>query len=188
MDENWRLQQGQFSHALAQDLVWLCTLNPYNTAVETLARIGKRNIAKTELWWLTRKFGAALVSEHKQVAEHVAPERIRLPGPDYDDLGQKGVSMDGGRVHILDEGWKEFKVGAIYDVSLRGEKDPHTAEIVDMATAKNIDYVSILGSVNEFAPELWRLGLHAVASPPCARRFCCSVHNLSSKPCRSTCP
>src|SRR5260221_8152581 len=53
----------------------------------------------------------------------VSPERLQM-APVWADHGQvKGVSMDGGMVNIRQQGWKEMKVGAIYDVALRLEYD-----------------------------------------------------------------
>jgi hypothetical protein len=68
--------------------------------------------------------------------------------------------MDGGMVHIRGEGWKEFKVGTVFDVELRLERDPHTHELVERPHAVDMSYTAVLGSVDEFAPALWALAWH----------------------------
>jgi hypothetical protein len=34
--------------------------------------------------------------------------------------------MDGGMVHVCGEGWKEFKVGVVYDIGVRDGQDVMT--------------------------------------------------------------
>jgi len=48
--------------------------------------------------------------------------------------------MDGGMVHIRDEGWKEFKVGTVFDIDLRLERDPRTRDLVERAHGKHMAY------------------------------------------------
>ena len=68
---------------------------------------------------------------------------------------RKGVSMDGGMVHLRDEGWKEFKVGTVFDVELRLERDAITADLDEHPHAVNTTYCAVLGSPEDFAPALW---------------------------------
>src|SRR5260221_3194630 len=80
--------------------------------------------------------------------------------PAWADHGQvKGVSMDGGMVNIRQQGWKEMKVGAIYDVALRLEYDKRADEPADFAHAQNMAYTAVLGDVAHFAPALWALAV-----------------------------
>ena len=41
--------------------------------------------------------------------------------------------MDGGMVNIRDEGWRELKMGAVFDVETRLERSPQTQELDAMA-------------------------------------------------------
>jgi hypothetical protein len=65
--------------------------------------------------------------------------------------------MDGGMVNIRDEGWKEMKVGTVFDIELRLERDPQTHDLVERPHGVHMAYAAVLGSVDEFAPALWRL-------------------------------
>ena len=40
--------------------------------------------------------------------------------------GEMGVAMDGGMIHILGEGWKELKIGCIFDVEVGPTLDRET--------------------------------------------------------------
>jgi len=68
--------------------------------------------------------------------------------------------MDGGMVHIRDEGWKEIKVGTVFDIVMRLERDAQTHDLVQRAHSANMAYTAVLGSVHEFAPSLWALAWH----------------------------
>ena len=48
--------------------------------------------------------------------------------------------MDGGMVNIRNEGWKEMKVGTVFDVVLRPERDSRTEELVEQAHRVNMAY------------------------------------------------
>jgi hypothetical protein len=82
-----------------------------------------------------------------------------LPPAGLDHRRRKGLSMDGGKMHIRDEGWKEFKVGTVYDVQTRAEYDTEIGEWVDQAHGINMAYVGVLGSKDEFAPAFWALAV-----------------------------
>ena len=67
--------------------------------------------------------------------------------------------MDGGMVNIRQQGWKEMKVGAIYDVALRLEYDQRADEYAEFAHAQNMAYTAVLGDEAHFAPALWALAV-----------------------------
>jgi hypothetical protein len=53
-----------------------------------------------------------LKAYREQQQAQVQPERVVLPEAAHDHQQRKGISMDGGMVHLRGEGWKEFKVAA----------------------------------------------------------------------------
>jgi hypothetical protein len=137
-------------------MVWLSGVVPsYEQAEEVFARIGHRHVPRMSVWRQAQAHGERMGAylEHQQAL--VSVERVVLPPPGLDHEQRKGVSMDGGMVNIRDEGWKEFKVGAVYDVAQRPEADPVTGELVEQAHGVNITYSTVLGSVEQFAPALW---------------------------------
>jgi hypothetical protein len=78
--------------------------------------------------------------------------------------------MDGGMVNIRDEGWREVKVGTVFDVDLRLERNPQTGELDEMAHGVNVHYTAVLGTKEDFRPALWALAVqHDV---PTARNRC----------------
>ena len=75
--------------------------------------------------------------------------------------------MDGGMVNIREEGWKEMKVGTVFDIDLRLERDPETGDLVERPHSSHIAYTAVLGAVDEFAPALWALAWRQWHSDGC---------------------
>lgn len=152
LDKYWGLDRSGYSPDLSRDMVWLSGLLPYEHAVAVMARIGGKTIPKTSLWEQSQRHG-------ERLRQHVVAQRPKtamsgdLPWVDHGQ--RKGVSMDGGMVHIRQEGWKEFKVGATFDLTACIEPDPVSGDLTPMARAANMHYCAVLGSVDEFAPALW---------------------------------
>ena len=146
-------------------MVWISSRAPYGEAEETLRRIGHRQIPGCSIWEQTQMYGSRLKAYIDQQQERVGVERVVLPPPGCDHRQRKGISMDGGMVHIREEGWKEMKVGAVFDVDVRLERDDKTGDLVESPHGSKIAYRAILGSVDEFSPAMWALAWrHGVAT------------------------
>jgi hypothetical protein len=141
-------------------MVWVSGLVPYEQASAVFERVGHRTIPASSIRTQTRLHGDRMKTyvEHQQA--RIGVERVTLPPPGCDHQTRQGVSMDGGMVHIRDEGWKEFKVGTVFDVETRLARDPHTHDLVERPHAADIAYTAVLGSVDEFAVALWALAWH----------------------------
>jgi len=62
-------------------------------------------------------------------------------------------------VNIRNEGWRELKVGTVFDVELQLERNPQTQELDEMAHGVNVHYTAILGTKAAFTPALWALAV-----------------------------
>jgi hypothetical protein len=140
-------------------MVWLSGLLPYEQAAEVFERIGHCSAPAASIWRQTQAYGERLKAHLDHQQELVRVERVVLPPPGLDHPQRKGVSMDGGMVNIRGEGWKEFKVGAVFDVEQRLERDPVTGEWVGQAHGVNVAYAAVLGPVERFAPALWAVAV-----------------------------
>jgi hypothetical protein len=138
-------------------MVWLSGHLSYETASEVFTRIGHRHIPSSSIWRQTRRHGSRLKDYVDHQQDCVSMERTVLPPPGQDHRQRKGVSMDGGMVHIRGEGWKEMKVGTVFDIEMRLERDPQTHELVQRPHSAHSAYTAVLGSADEFAPALWAL-------------------------------
>ncbi len=138
-------------------MVWLSGLLPYEQASAVWGRIGGRLVPGVSLWRETRRYGEGLKALVEQRRTQVSPERVVLAGEDL--AIRRGISLDGGMVNIRGEGWKEMKVGTVFEVELRLERDPQTRELIEQPHALNLSYTAVLGSAEAFAPALWQLAV-----------------------------
>lgn len=116
-------------------------------------------IPSSSIWRRTQDYGERLQAQVEHERAQVKPERVQVGAAAEDHQQRKGISMDGGMVHIRDEGWKELKAGAVFDIDLRLERDPRTHELSDYAHGINVTYTAVLGTVQQFAPALWALAV-----------------------------
>jgi hypothetical protein len=137
---------------LARDAVWLSALVPFEQAAQVLARIGGYAISTTTLWEHSQQVGQRWVAEDE--ARHVSVERTRWETQDYQAQMRRSVSMDGGMVHIRQEGWKELKVGVVGKLRPPWEIDPK-----DTVRSQDLHYTAVVGSHQTFATALWQLAV-----------------------------
>lgn len=140
-------------------MTWLAGVLPYAQAVDVFERIGHVQLAATSIWEQAQATGKRWQAHQTKHHAHVSVERTVLPPAEQDHAAPKGLSLDGGTVHIRQEGWKEFKVGTVYEVTAATDTDPETHETVDVARGENIAYCAVLGTVEQFAPALWALAV-----------------------------
>ena len=168
LDKQLGLARSGFSPTFAKQMVWLSGLLPFGQSVEVMARIGERFISQSTTWRMMQDYGTQLETVVAHQREQVSVERIQLPDAKHDHDQQKGVSMDGGMVNIRGQGWRELKVGTVFDVEVRLEHNPQSQELDEMAHGVNVHYTAVLGSKDEFTPALWALAVqHAL---PTARK------------------
>jgi hypothetical protein len=148
-----------YSPERVKQMTWLAGLLPYAQAVQVFERIAHVRIPVTSLWERTQEVGEALRTRQEAQQAQVSPDRVVLPPAGQDHTRPTGLSMDGGTLNIRNEGWKEFKVGTVYDIIPTTARDPQTHEEVVVARGEHIAYRAILGDVKAFAPAFWALAV-----------------------------
>jgi hypothetical protein len=66
-----------------------------------------------------------------------------------------GVALDGATVNIRKEGWKELKVGSVFEVEVRPTRDRETGDLSDLAHAVHNTCVAPLGGPDVFGQLVW---------------------------------
>lgn len=159
LDEQLRLASSGFSRELSKQMVWLSGLLPYEHCEQVMERIGERYVSDSSIWRQSQVYGEQMQAEVERQRQHVSVERIQLPDARHDHDQHKALSMDGGMVNIRGEGWRELKVGAVFDVETRLERNPQTQQLDKMAHGFNVRYTAILGTKDDFKPALWALAV-----------------------------
>lgn len=166
MDQQLRLWEKHWSEQVAKQAVWLSGLVTFAQAEQILCEVGRVDMSQSSIWRRVERWGGRLQAvETMQQAKAFGFEEPEVIDPNR-SLGRMGAAMDGTMVHIREEGWKELKVGCVFEIAQRRQHDPHTQEEVELGSAINNSYVAHLGGPELFGRQLWaearqRFWMHA---------------------------
>jgi hypothetical protein len=146
------LWEHHWSESVVKYAVWLSGLVTFAEVATILKTIGEIPISVSSIWRRVTVWGP------KCQALEATQRALSLATPTREELNQTdtlsghdlGVAMDGGMVHIREEGWKELKVGCVFAIRQQPTRDKHTGEIVDLAHAVANTYVAHLGGPSVF--------------------------------------
>ncbi|MDQ1300906.1 MAG: hypothetical protein QG637_827 [Chloroflexota bacterium] len=127
-------------------------LVPFEQAELILQEIGQANISRCRIWRRTELWGAQRKAqeEAERVPANALPEKGQPPSRKGVADQRMGVAMDGLMAHIRKEGWKELKVGAVFDIAMRLGRDAQTHEPAPMAHAAPNSDTAHLGGPEVF--------------------------------------
>lgn len=129
----------------------------FEEAERVLNQIGQIPISDTSVWRRTERWGQRFQAEEaaQRAIATASPARgVPVPG-EARDLPEMGVAMDGAKVHLRGEGWKELKVGCVFDIEVRPTVDEATGERLDLAQAVRNSYSAHLGGPEAFGELVW---------------------------------
>ncbi len=151
------MRAGQCSEHVARDAVWCYGHTSGAVAVEALKRLAGIVLSEATLWRCVERWGTPLqVQEQaREASANALPWRGEAPSTALRSAHNMGVAMDGTMVHLRTEGWKELKVGCLFEVEVCGESASESDELEDRAHAVNTSYLGVLGSAQSFGRRLW---------------------------------
>lgn len=145
------MDESGYSHGLSGQVLRLSGLVPFAEVARILEEVGQIQIGSTTIWEQTQRHGERLRQAASDQQTHVSVERTRWQHERYDPFLKRCVSIDGGMVCIVGEGWKELKVGLVSDF------EPDWRDESASVRLKDMDYCAVLGEVNTFLPAMWAL-------------------------------
>lgn len=157
LDRQLQLGDVHWSEGVARLGVWLSGQATFGAAADILEQVGQIHVSKSSVWRQAKHWGEAFQAAEEQHAEQVQPVPSReeiSPGEAKNDQ-RLGVGLDGAKVYVLTEGWKEFKVGCVYEVEARPTFSPATLEWETLGHAVRNTYVTHLGDPAGFGPKVW---------------------------------
>lgn len=139
--------EASWSEGVSRQAVWLSGLVPFAQAATILQDIGQVNISRCSIWRRSATWGAEFqaLEQTERAQANALPEQWQPPSRAVEPDRRMGVAMDGVMVHVRQEGWKELKLGAVFDIAVRTGKDAHTNEPVHLAHAVHNSYAAHLG-------------------------------------------
>lgn len=138
-------------------MVWLGGLLPFRVAAEVLERVGRVRVSDSSLWRQVQEVGKVFKErmEEERIRANVLEGRWGGPMERVEPKGRMGVAMDGCMIHIREEGWKELKVGCVFEVEPGWIVDRETGERVEVGRAVHNSYVAHLGGPERFGQMVW---------------------------------
>ena len=142
---------------MAKQAVWLSGLVSFEQAAEILEKIGQIQLSGSSVWRRTALWGerCKAVEAARRVTAQALPDQGEPVARASDHPGRMGVAMDGAMIPIRQEGWKELKVGCVFDIERRPTFDRQTGEWRDVAQAVHTSYGAHLGGPDVFGQVLW---------------------------------
>jgi len=129
----------------------------YEKVAEVLGRIGGICVSVTSGWRESQDCGKKLraLETADRALAMMAPIKWDPPSRRQKRDVRMGASLDGAMISIRGEGWKELKIGSVFDVEVRAEQDKPTGEMTELAHAVHNSYVAHLGGPETFGELLW---------------------------------
>ncbi len=157
LDEQLHLWEQRWSERIAKQAVWLLGQVTGEVAETVLREIGGVAISDSSLWRRLGKWGERIKVQEalRSAASSAPPPRSEIQRGERRSGVDMGVAMDGAMIHVRQEGWKELKVGAVFEIEVRPEAMPESGEMEDRAHAVNSSYVAHLGGPEKFGQMLW---------------------------------
>ena len=141
---------------MSKQIVWLSGVSSsYEKAEETLNRIGNIGVSDSSVWRQAQKWGEKLEAIEEAEAKLAETEEVRQRG--QPEAGCKGVGLDGAMIYIREEGWKELKIGCVFDIEVRPTKDRESGKWHPQAHAIHNQYTAHLGSPAQIGQKTWAL-------------------------------
>jgi hypothetical protein len=157
LDQQLAVFERTCSEAVAKLAVVLCgRLTPADTET-ILKQLGGITFSDTSVWRRVQTWGAKIkaLEELRQAAATALPQRGTV-GPGAVPLSKKmGAGVDGVLIPLRQEGYTEVKVGCVFDIEPRPEKEPETPQVVERAQAVNLTYTAVLGGPDRFGKAIW---------------------------------
>jgi hypothetical protein len=157
LDQQLNLKSRHWSEGVLKLMTWLSGIVDYRTVEEVLNRVGQIGVSYGSIHREAQRWGEGFqaISEKERLRANVMDGRWGGPVQTAETCGKMGVAMDGGMIHIRDEGWKELKIGCVFEVEVSPTLDRETGEHIELAHATNNSYVAHLGGPERFGEMVW---------------------------------
>jgi hypothetical protein len=150
------LQEKNWSEGVVKWMVWLSGVMDFEMAEQVLRQIGQVNVSDTSIWRCTQERGERFQKwAEKERAQAMSIPRSEESLQRFLPKGRMGVAMDGGMIHIRGEGWKELKVGSVFEVEVIPTLDEETRDVEELGHAVHTSYVAHLGGPEVFGEVVW---------------------------------
>jgi len=156
LDKQLEVWDRHWSAEVARLTVWLGGQVSYEQVAVILAEVGQIQVPKTSAWRRLQKWGQvgrALEQQQAEQANQMVTQA--MVAGEVKDQERMGVSMDGAMVHLVGEGWKEFKIGCVFAIEPHSVFNPTTLEWEQIGHALCNTYTAYLGGPEGCGQYVW---------------------------------
>lgn len=121
----------------------------FEDAAEILEQVGGIQLSDSTAWRTTQAWGEKLKGQEAAQAQAAQQKPVETTPIVSDE--RLGAAADGVIVYVRGEGWKELKVGCVFQIEPRTVRDERIDEEVVIAHAVEQTYVAHLGGAQPFA-------------------------------------
>ncbi len=121
----------------------------YADAAEILAQVGGIQLSDSTAWRTTQQWGKILKAQEEAQAEAAQQKPVETNASVSEE--RLGAAADGVIIYVRGEGWKELKVGCVFQIAPRTVQDERIDEEVIVGHAVDQTYVAHLGGPQPFA-------------------------------------
>ena len=145
--------EGSMSPELERMTVKVCARLPYETSVVVIRELAQIEVGGATAWRKTQAAGErAMVLEAKYMEK---AHKTSVADPAQTPPADLAVTLDGAMVHVRQEGWKEFKIGCVFQVTVQPQtKTNRLGEVLDSVRASDPAFVMHLGGPDAFGLKL----------------------------------
>jgi len=140
-----------------KNVVWLSGIMAFAHVEEVLERIGQVDLSDSSAWRRAQTWGEQIraLEEGERMAANAVPREVGRPYWREKTTRRMGAAMDGSKIHIRGEGWKELKVGCVFEVEVWPTLDEQTGDLVELGHAVHNSYVAHLGGPEVLGELVW---------------------------------
>jgi hypothetical protein len=138
-------------------VVWLSGQVDYSLAEEVLCEVGELRLSDTSVWRRAKRWGEKIKAlEAVRIAAAMGmPRQDEVVRGESRTAQCMGVAMDGMMVNVRSEGWKELKVGCVFELEQRRTVQGTAGQAEERVSATGNSYVAVLGGPEQLGQALW---------------------------------
>jgi hypothetical protein len=158
LDEQLEVGDRVWSEGVEREAVWLSgVVASFELAAEILRRVGRVDISRSSIWRSSQVVGEKFQTLEQTARQRATalPEQWEPPSRTVVADQRMGVALDGALINIRQEGWKEVKIGTVFEIAVSPTSDPHTGEVMELAHAVHNSYVAHLGGPEVVGEMTW---------------------------------
>lgn len=138
-----------WSEQVSKLTTWLSGQLSFADAAEILKEVGGIHLSSSTTWRLAQEWGKKLKEQEQAQAKEAQTKPMESAAEIREE--RLGAAADGVIIYVREEGWKELKVGCVFEIEPRLIHEEHIDEDVEVGHAVAQTYVAHLGAPQPFA-------------------------------------